>query len=364
MVASGTWTDPKSGASYAFGDRLPSADFNSWIGGIRTIDSNVVIGALSTFPHRLLPVAGKHRDAALDAFTGSLILVGDDTAGNATANTSPDMHAVLSGIVTSAAGFTFGTVDANSSGTIVGGLSGTGTSTGRVRRSIDAGTTWAVENLPTAASGVTSILWTGSVFVAAYDPGATTNRIATSTTGVTWTDRTNPLSNNAWIPTAQGGATTDGSGNVVLIPGDVGASSFTHSSDGGITWSSATTTAATWLGGAYSPGFGWIAYSRDGATIMTSSTGSSWVSATGKTLPPGFSAGWSVAAVGNVLAMLYNDGTSSYCAISPDWGATWSDRVLRFGGEIIISMRSSGGRLIVMDDQTNEYSFVSSRVVL
>lgn len=366
MVASGTWTDPKTGANYAFGDKLPSADVNSWAGGIRTIDQNVVMGALSTFPHRLPPATGYHLDAAMDTYGGALIMVGSDGATNAQAESSPDMHAVLSTGMTSGTGYQADSVDADASGNIVAGLSGIGTSTDRIRTSQSAGSGWAVRNLPTVATSVEVVIWSGTLFVAGYDPGAATNRIATSPTGTTWTDRTNPLSNNFWSPTSTGGAVTDGAGKVVLIPLDAGSSAFAYSADG-LTWSSASTTAASWATGAYSPGFGWIAYSGDGATIWSSSDGSAWAAATGKTLPAvptGFTAVTSVAAVGNVLAMLWNDGTSSFVSLSADWGVTWGTPVLRFGAEILVFMRASGGRIIVIDNQGNEYTFVSSRVIV
>ncbi len=165
----------------------------------------------------------------------------------------------------------------------------------------------------------------GRFFIAV---GTTSSAVAaTSTDGITWTQRTLPVAQN-WQTCAGNGA-----GVVVALgvvtgqeTGTVGARSV----DNGATWTQITVPNAGWNNIIYANGV-WVAtsgYNAGASTIAaTSPDGITW---TQRTLPN--SVVWEGLAYGNGVFVVVSStaGTSTIAATSPD-GITWTARILPVG---------------------------------
>lgn len=202
------------------------------------------------------------------------------------------------------------------------------------------GITWTQRTLPA------SVFWSdvvyGDKFVAIAGGGSwysgaavsplytsPTTTAATSTDGINWTSRTMPVSER-WSAIAYGNGRY-----VAIAGGPLNSNVAAHSTDG-ITWTQSTLPQSTsWTSIAYGNGV-FVAASR-GTIAATSPDGVTW---TERTLPSGNGGGWSSLVygdqfiltasgqgTGNQIATGYG-GTNIY-ATSPD-GVIWTSRTLPF----------------------------------
>lgn len=364
MVASGTWTDPLDGANYPFAGRLPSDHMNAWIAGLRAIDRNVVTSAIRTWPHAIaMDSTNVYKDAVFDSHNGVMVFVGTDSGGTTVVVCGIHDWNTITGGANAATGEAT-TVDQDGLGNVVLGRTDTGSAAATlVQLSTSSGASWTAKTLPYATmDSVPTVIWNGSVFIAAYCDFSTDAYIATSPDGDTWTNRTNPLSNVGWAAKAYGGAATDGNGKVVLIPSS-SPSQFVYSADG-LTWQTVNLTSASWHSVIYTPSYGWIAFSIDGATIWESSNGTTWSASTTATVPadalsPAGVIG--IGAIGDTVVLLYYYSSDCHVVYSTDGCVTWSDPIFNVRVASGAKLRTTGGRLVVLDDDNTETIYMSAR---
>ena len=136
-----------------------------------------------------------------------------------------------------------------------------------------------VDSLLTGGSAPTYGAYSGSNFV--ISSGASTDKVATSPDGETWTLRTLP-STQPW-----GHIASDGAGTLIIVTPN--GSKLAKSTNHGVTWSAltdigGTVVVTTNLGFHYVGGLFVLPVGSSGATYNTSPDGVSW---TGRTLPGG-----------------------------------------------------------------------------
>lgn len=358
MVASASWTDPKSGANYSFGDKLPSSDFNSWIGGIRQIDTNAVTNAIKT----LVSVAGNTvlYDAVWDSTYGRLIAVGATGGAAPATDLIGDMEATQS-LPTAGDLTSLTTIATDGAGTLVAGGSVSIASAAKARSSTDGGANWT--NRSFSASNdhdVRSIVYFNSLYVAFLGNGTGTATIQSSPDGTTWTARTNPASNTDWIPVRQGGVATDGTTLVSVQGGTASAVVYTTN---GTTFSTASASASTtWRGIAYTAEYGWVLVNTTGATINQSTTGQTWAAATTATMPAAITAVRGFDAIANVYVLSWEDGdNNSRLSYSTDGCANWV-HVANDSADAFLGLTVTGNRIAWFGDSGDQRVLLSVSV--
>lgn len=364
MVASASWTDPKSGANYSFGDKLPASDFNSWIDGIRTLDTAAAL-ALRNMTSIDCTSLTMMYDATWDESKGVLICVGETTGNAPTSDLIGDGTAIQSlptaGTLTSLSAVASDN-DAVPSYIVAGG-SVSGSTAAKIRRSSDGGVTWS--NVSTSATNdhnVRTIVDFNAIFVAFLGGGTGTATIESSPSGATWTARTNSASNTDWIAARFGGIATDGT-TLVAVPSGTG-NTLVYTTNG-TSFSNATLSASTtWRAVAYTAEFGWAVYSTDGSTINHSSNGTTWAAATLETAPSTLAQVDSLESIGNVLVLAWEDTEgAARLSYSTDGGATWI-HFASASDDDFSGMRVAGGRVVWFGDSTDRRILVSDRGVV
>jgi hypothetical protein len=180
----------------------------------------------------------------------------------------------------------------------------------------DAGGAFAAtqRTLPSGTTSWISVAYGNGTFVAV---SIGTNIAATSTDGITWTQRTMPAS-VYWY------GVTYGAGTFVAVAYNT---SVAATSTDGITWTQRNLpTNAYWYSVTYGNGT-FVAVARDSAIAATSADGVTW---TQRTLPE--AASWSSIAYGSgtFVAMYETSSSSSSAATSAD-GITWTQRAMPAG---------------------------------
>jgi len=169
------------------------------------------------------------------------------------------------------------------------------------------GVTWTERTLPSSELWSCITYDNGKFVIAAYG----TNKAATSTDGITWTARTLP-SSQYWH------RATYGNGLFVIIEA---VSNKAATSSDGVTWTERTLPSSElWSAVAYGNGV-FVIVADSSNKAATSSDGITW---TARTLPS-FSS-WKNLAYGNGLFIAIAEGTDK-AATSPD-GITWTARTL------------------------------------
>jgi hypothetical protein len=177
------------------------------------------------------------------------------------------------------------------------------------QKSDSAGFAATQRTLPTSANWY-SVAYGNGTFVAVSTGGGTNSIAATSTDGITWTQRAMPV--GIWY------SVTYGNGTFVAVSS---GSPIAATSTDGITWTQRTLPVdATWASVTYG-GSTFVAVAYDTAIAATSADGITW---TQRTLPA--SANWlSVAYGGGTFVAVAN--SYSIAATSTD-GITWTQRTL------------------------------------
>lgn len=186
---------------------------------------------------------------------------------------------------------------------------------------------------PSETANYNGIAFGGGTFVAINFSG--TDRVMTSSDGITWAGRT-ASEQNAWS------AVTYGDGLFVAVS-TTGTNRVMTSSDG-TTWSASSAAADNdWSSVTYGNGT-YVAVSLNGANqVMTSTNGSAWTARTAAS-----AAAWSSVAFGNDVFVAVNQGGG--VMTSPD-GVTWTSQTaaeangwqsVTYGGGIFVAVANSG----------------------
>jgi hypothetical protein len=242
------------------------------------------------------------------------------------------------------------------------------------QKSDSAGFAATQRTLPTSANWY-SVAYGNGTFVAVSTGGGTNSIAATSTDGITWTQRAMPVGiwysvtygNGTFVAVSSGSpiaaTSTDGiTWTQRTLPVDATWASVTYggstfvavaydtaiaaTSADGITWTQRTLPAsANWLSVAYGGGT-FVAVANSYSIAATSTDGITW---TQRTLPA--SANWQSVTHGNgtFVAIAFGN-TPAYAATSPD-GITWTQRTLpvatswtsvTYGGGTFVAVAASG----------------------
>ena len=205
--------------------------------------------------------------------------------------------------------------------------------TNRVMTSTD-GITWTPR---TAAEANTwnSVAYGNNLFVAVASTG--TNRVMTSPDGITWTART-AAALYSWNSVAYG--------NNLFVAVGSGATDSVMTSPNGITWTAQTAAElATWNSVAYGNGR-WVAVNGNGTKrVMTSTNGTTW-----STVDAVAANNWQSVAYGNGLWVAVSTNGTNRVMTSPD-GITWTERTaaaenfwrsVAFGNNLFVAVANSG----------------------
>lgn len=188
----------------------------------------------------------------------------------------------------------------------------------------------------------------GDKFVAVSSNG--TNRVMTSTDGITWTARAASEA-NSWNSVAYNGT------NLYVAVAPDGTNRVMSSPDG-ITWTNRTAAGAkSWKSVTYGNGL-FVAVAddiADTATVMTSPDGITW---TTRTAAAGNA--WQAVTYGNGLYVAVSTGGSDRVMTSPD-GTTWTSRTasgvatwtaVTYGAGLYVAVGDGGIRLMTSPDGT------------
>ncbi len=170
------------------------------------------------------------------------------------------------------------------------------------------GTTWTARSAA-EANQWTSVTFGNGTFVAVSNNG--TNRVMTSTDGITWTPRSVPASSWASV--------TYGNGVFVAVAG-FGTDRIMTSPDG-VTWTPRGSSTDSWAGITFGNNT-FVAVAAMGTNrVMTSTDGITW---TNRSVPTGGIQGWSAVTWGNnkFVAISFT-GFNDRVMTSPD-GVTWT----------------------------------------
>lgn len=188
--------------------------------------------------------------------------------------------------------------------------------------------TSATLNTSSWSSSEINIAYGNGLFVAINNSGSTTQSIATSPDGITWTHRTSPISNNL-LSIAYGGSGAN-IGFVILAAN--GTSSLT--SPDGITWTARTVPSAqVWTSLVWgSSSARWVAVASTGTTTTNLMTSSNPFQATGWTLRTSPSASqWNSITVGldsnfqeRFYAIAFNNTATGKLMTSTAPDTTWT----------------------------------------
>jgi hypothetical protein len=272
------WTDPLSGASYSFGDKLPASSVNAILDGLRAIDYAIERNQCTSF--RPATISSKNVAAVcIDERYDQILALESDVAVAAftvfvhTPNGEQQADRDVTSLPTGGWNTQTGAITSNGAGTILVGGETAQDHQEKVAVSTD-GEDFVTQTMNTggAGVGVTALAYDsgGGLFIAGLDGGTTSTTIETSPDGVTWTTRTTPNTN------AIGAIATDGAGTVVAIS-SASTNQAIRSTDGGVSWSSVTLPATSaWTGITYSKGLGKWFVTDDGANFAVSSIGATW----------------------------------------------------------------------------------------
>ena len=177
------------------------------------------------------------------------------------------------------------------------------------QKSDSAGFAATQRTMPTSANWY-SVTYGNGTFVAVSVGGGVTSIAATSTDGITWTQRTMPV--GTWYSVTYGGGTF-----VAVSSGSTNAATSTD----GITWTQRTLPAdPMWYGVTYGNGT-FVAVAYGSSIAATSPDGITW---TQRTLPA--SANWNSLSYGGGTFVAATQA-STIAATSPD-GITWTQRTM------------------------------------
>lgn len=205
---------------------------------------------------------------------------------------------------------------------------------GKIQRSTNAGVTWADATTPSFGSdSVLGVVWTGTRFVACGSSG----KIAVSTDGDVWTQKTSGLSVSFL-------AVEYGNGILIAVGGSGG---LARSTDNGDTWTNPTSAfGTTGINGlAYGAGR-WITVGSSGVMATSTDDGANW-SAIGTSSFAGTA----------INAVIYDTATTTWIAFGDSGkvgestnGTTWAQRPTTLGlgtGNNLRSVAKSGSLWVV-----------------
>ena len=193
------------------------------------------------------------------------------------------------------------------------------------------GITWTNRTLPVSGVGYNQVAYGNGMFVA-VGPNTATSSVLTSTDGVNWIARSTPAASGYRI-------VTYGNGEFVAIAAYGATSTTVITSPDGINWTARAGTASlNWTGVTYGKGL-FVAVAQDGASstdVMTSPDGVTWTSRTSA----GFMTGstphlWQGVTYGNgtfVAVSGDSSGTAAGEVMTSTDGVTWTSRTAAAAG--------------------------------
>jgi outer membrane protein OmpA-like peptidoglycan-associated protein len=198
------------------------------------------------------------------------------------------------------------------------------------------GTTWTARSAA-EANQWTSVTFGNGTFVAVSNNG--TNRVMTSTDGITWTPRSVPASTWASV--------TYGNGVFVAVAG-FGTDRIMTSPDG-VTWTPRGSSTDSWAGITFGNNTFVAVASMGTNRVMTSTDGITW---TNRSVPTGGIQGWSAVTWGNnkFVAISFT-GFNDRVMTSPD-GVTWTNAQaihngnwssIAYGNNLFVATASNSG---------------------
>jgi hypothetical protein len=207
---------------------------------------------------------------------------------------------------------------------------------GAVVASSSNSTVWTSRTIPTA--NWTSVAYGNGVFVAV---SSGSDIAATSPDGITWTQRTMPLSSN-WLSITYA--------NALFVAVSSTSGTIAATSPDGITWTQRTLpSSSNWRSITY--GNALFVVVSNGTAAATSSDGITW---TQRTLPA--SANWLSITYGNGLFITVTDGSVNAFAgtiLTSLDGITWTQRTLPFTGVSPSSITYGDGLFVVVASQNS-----------
>jgi len=198
------------------------------------------------------------------------------------------------------------------------------------------GTTWSARSAA-EANQWSSVTFGNGTFVAVSNNG--TNRVMTSTDGITWTPRSVPASSWASV--------TYGNGVFVAVAG-FGTDRIMTSPDG-VTWTPRGSSTDSWAGITFGNNTFVAVASMGTNRVMTSTDGITW---TNRSVPTGGIQGWSAVTWGNnkFVAISFT-GFNDRVMTSPD-GVTWTNAQaihngnwssIAYGNNLFVATASNSG---------------------
>jgi hypothetical protein len=190
-----------------------------------------------------------------------------------------------------------------------------------IRYSAD-GVSWTFVSLPGSGSG-RAIAFGAGVFVRLRYSGGNTTRVLTSPDGITWTQRTTPNLNLAWISVVY--SPTLGLFAAVASGEEGGSSANIMTSPDGITWTTRTNPLSSvgWGCVGVAPDGSFVALGYQHGFVLRSSNGITWSAAGGTVPTPPFGTAYrKIATYGSRMVAVSASG--GYRVYSDDNGATWT----------------------------------------
>jgi hypothetical protein len=198
------------------------------------------------------------------------------------------------------------------------------------------GTTWTARSAA-EANQWSSVTFGNGTFVAVSNNG--TNRVMTSTDGITWTPRSVPASSWASV--------TYGNGVFVAVAG-FGTDRIMTSPDG-VTWTPRGSSTDSWAGITFGNNTFVAVASMGTNRVMTSTDGITW---TNRSVPTGGIQGWSAVTWGNnKFVAISLTGFNDRVMTSPD-GVTWTNAQaihngnwssIAYGNNLFVATASNSG---------------------
>jgi hypothetical protein len=349
-ATSGLWTDPKT-AGYVSGELWPYLDANDYLDAVDVDDIGLLRTALTNMSKVDSLSFATPIDTTVDEERGSVIVVGA-LGGAAIVNIIGDQQNALS--ATSIAGaMTAARCVSYHGGVLLAGGSPAGATSSKILRSVDGGDNWTLRSLGISdANDVVGLAFFSTWHVATVGSGSAAATIHTSVDGITWSPRTNPLSNTTWRSSRNGGLATS-SDLIIAVPSTQGQLAISGDAQ---TWELITTPPVSLFGAAHTDEHGWMAVHSAG--LITSPTGRTWIAPDRLALPTGVSSVYSFASVGGTYLLSWDDGEDVRLSASYDGCRTWETRVVwRTEDEVGISV--SDGRVVATHGSEKHVSIMT-----
>lgn len=309
------WTDPLLGSSYPVGSRLPAADMNAYVSGLRNLDKANEHQVVLNWPY-------KHSDANWDTTSGICWVPtyrywvesrqDHGTPANPAAYFGRQVDYMISGgAVPAGVGLTVLDICASTSVVVMCGVPGS-SSDQKYRYSADGAASWSIGNSATASTTpINAVAWFGAVSL--FVSGASNGNIETSPTGATWTSRATVTSIGAIACSS-----------TLAVAVHNASTNKCRTSANGTSWDERTmATTAVWTDVCWAEKQGcWVAVGEDGSSNICLNKSTDAITWEAVTVSSGLSLAYTpgrLVSSGNAIIL----ATSAGIFVSFDLGVTW-----------------------------------------